>query len=167
MLDITQIFDGTAPNTGVAVTTTRQSTNVLDMLAPRDVGADEPLGIHVLVTEAFTSTLSATLTVSYEVCDTAGGSYLGLVQTMPIPKAQLIIGEEIFRVALPVNQVLNATTGILAAPARFIALRYTVTTGPMDAGKLFAYLSPRPDRNAFYAVPAAYTVAVADDEIGV
>ncbi len=165
MLDITQIFDGTAPNTGVAVTVTRQSTNVLDMLAARDVGADEPLGIHVLTTAAFTSTLSATLTVSFEVCDTAGGSYLTLLQTPPIPKAQLIAGTEIFRVALPVNQVLNATAGILAQPGRFIALRYTVTTGPMDTGAVFAYLNPRPDRNAFYAVPAAYSVAVAAGEI--
>jgi hypothetical protein len=165
MLDITQIFDGTAPNTGVAVTTTRQSTNVLDLLAARDVGADEPLGIHVLVTEAFTSTLSATLTVSYEVCDTAGGTYLTLLATPPIPKAQLILGEEIFRVALPVNQVLNAVAGILKAPGQYIALRYTVATGPMDTGKVFAFLNPRPDRNAFVAVPATYSVAIAAGEV--
>ncbi len=165
MLDITQMFDGTPPTTGVAITTTRQSTNVLDMLAVRDVGADEPLGIHVLCMAAFTSTLSATLTVSFEVCDTAGGSYLTLLQTPPIPKAQLIAGEEIFRVALPVNQVLNATAGILAQPGRFIALRYTVATGPMDLGTVMAWINPRPDRNAFYAVPAAYSVAVASGEI--
>jgi len=165
MLDITQIFDGTAPNTGVAITTTRQSTNVLDLLAARDVGADEPLGIHVLCTATFTSTLSSLLTVSYEVCDTEGGTYLGLLQTMPIPKAQLIAGEEIFRVALPVNQVLNATAGVLAAPGRFIALRYTVTTGPFDTGSVFAYLNPRPDRNAFTTYSPSYTVAVAAGQI--
>ncbi len=165
MIDITQIFDGTPPATGIAITTTRQSTNVLDLLAARDVGADEPLGIHVLCTATFTSTVSTTLTVSYEVCDTAGGSYLTLLQTPPIPKAQLIAGEEIFRVALPVNQVLNAVAGVLNAPGQFIALRYTVATGPFDLGAVFAYINPRPDRNAFTAYAPAYTTAIAAGEI--
>jgi len=165
MLDATQIFDGTLPSTGVAITTTRVSTNVLDLLVARDVGASEPLGIHVDVLATFTSTVSTTLTVDFEVCDTEGGTYLNILSSPVIPKAQLIAGTSIFRYALPVNQVLNAVAGILKAPGRYIRLNYTVATGPFDTGTVFAYLTPRMDRNAFYTYPKNYTAAVAAGEI--
>lgn len=163
MIDATQLFDGTLPNTGAAITVSRASTNVLDLLAARDVGADEPLGIHVLVTETFATATS--LQVAYSVCDTAGGTFLKLVETPAIPIAQLIAGEEIFRVALPVNQVLNAVAGVLKAPGQFIRLDYTIAGSTATAGKVMAWLSPRPDRNAFYVYPKNYTVAVAAGEI--
>jgi len=165
MLDATQIFDGTLPNTGVAITTTRVSTNVLDLLTARDLGAAEYLGIHVDVLATFTSTQSATLTVDFEVCDTAGGSYLSILSSPIIPKAQLIAGTSIFRYALPVNQVLNATAGILKAPGQYVRLNYTVATGPFDTGTVMAYLTPRVDRNAFYSYPKNYTAAVAAGEL--
>lgn len=165
MLDLSQIFDGTPPNTGVAITTTRVSTNVLDLLVARDVGADEPLGIHVAVMAAFTSTVSTTLTIDFEVCDTVGGTYLNILSSPVIPKAQLIVGAPIFRYALPVNQILNATAGILKAPGRYIRLNYTVATGPFDTGSVFSYLTPRQDRNAYYTYPNNYTAAVAAGEI--
>lgn len=169
MLDATQLFDGTISAAGVpagiAITSTRVSTNVLDLLVGRDLGADEPIGIHVDVTTAFTTTNSATLQIDFEVCDTAGGSYLALTYSPVIPVAQLIIGSPIFRVALPVNQVLNATAGILKTPGRYIRLNYTVGTGVFSAGAVFAYISPRPDRNAYYSYPNNYTAAVAAGEI--
>jgi len=165
MLDATQLFDGVLPSTGTAITTTRQSLNVLDLLTARDIGADDPIGIHVQCQAAFTSTVSTTLTVSFEVCDTAGGSYLTLLQTPPIPKAQLIAGAQLFAVVLPRNQFLNATSGILTAPGRYIALRYTVATGPFDTGSVMAWINPRADRNTFYAYPKAYTAYVAAGEI--
>lgn len=169
MLDATQLFDGTISAAGVpagiAITSTRVSTNVLDLLVGRDLGADEPIGIHVDVTTAFTTTNSATLTIDFEVCDTAGGSYLALTYSPVIPVAQLIIGAPIFRVALPVNQVLNATAGILKAPGRYIRLNYAVGTGVFSAGAVFSYISPRQDRNTYYSYPNNYTAAVAAGEI--
>lgn len=165
VLDATQLFDGTLPNTGSAITVTRVSTNVLDLLVARDVGASEPLGIHVDVLTTFTSTVSTTLTVDFEVCDTEGGTYLNILSSPIIPKAQLIAGSSIFRYALPVNQVLNATAGILKAPGRYIRLNYVVTTGPFDTGALMAYLTPRMDRNAFYTYPKNYTAATAAGEL--
>lgn len=169
MLDATQLFDGTISGagvpTGVAITSTRVSTNVLDLLTGRDLGADEPIGLHVDVTTAFTTTNSATLQIDFEVCATAGGSYLATLYSAVIPAAQLIIGAPIFRYALPVNQVLNATAGILNVPGRFIRLNYVVGTGIFSAGAVFSYINPRPDRNAYYSYPKNYTAAVAAGEI--
>lgn len=165
MLDSTQIFDGTLPSTGAAITTTRQSTNILDLLVSRDLGADDPIGIHVVTTAAFTSTQSSTLVVSFEVCDTTNGSYLTLLQTPAIPKAQLISGVQLFAVVLPRNQLLNATAGVLAAPGRYIALSYTVASGPFDTGAVMAWISPRADRNTYWTYPRNYTTYVAPGEI--
>ena len=169
MLDATQLFDGTISAagvcTGVAITSTRVSTNVLDLLTGRDIGADEPIGIHVDVTTAFTTTNSATLQIDFEVCDTAGGSYLALTYSPIVPAAQLIVGAPLFRVALPVNQILNATAGVLKTPGRYIRLNYTVGTGVFSAGAVFSYINPRPDRNAYYSYPNNYTAYVATGEI--
>ena len=77
----------------------------------------------------------------------------------------MIVGAPIFRYALPVNQVLNATAGILNVPGRYIALKYTVTGTAPTTGTVFAYLTPRQDRNETYTYPANYTVATAVGEI--
>lgn len=178
MIDVSTIFDGTisagpiasigstaSSVTGIAVTATRVSTNIIDWLTGRDVGAEEPLGLHVDITAAFTTTNSATLQISYQVCDTTNGTYLDLILCPPIPAAQLIIGAPLFRFALPVNQILNATAGILKVPGRYAQLNYTVGTGVFSAGKVFSYINPRLDRNAYYSYPNNYTVAVAAGEI--
>lgn len=163
MLDATQIFDGTLPNTGIAITASRVSTNVLDLLAARDVGADEPLRIHVLLTETFLTCTS--LTVDFGVCDTEGGTYLKLVSSPVIPVAQLIAGREIFRVTLPMNQILNSVAGVLKAPGRFINLAYTIAGSNATAGKVFSYINPQPDNTAFTVYPKNYTVAIAAGEV--
>ena len=51
------------------------------------------------------------------MCATTNGSYKALTFSPIIPAAQLIQGAPAFRVALPVNQILNATAGILNTPA--------------------------------------------------
>lgn len=163
MLDFTQIFDGTPPNTGVAVTATRVSTNVIDWLTGRDVGAANPLAIHVLITQSFATLTS--LTVSYEVCDTVGGSYLSLISTPVIPAAQLIAGHEIFRYPLPVNQPLNSVAGVLKTPGQYGRLRYTVAGSDATTGAVFAWVSPLLDRDQYTTYPENYTVAIAAGEI--
>ncbi len=162
MLDASQIFDGTLPSTGAAITTTRVSTNVIDWLTGRDMGAGDPLGIHVQVIQAFTGGTS--MVIDLEVCDTVGGTYLNILSTPIIPVAQLIAGEQLFRYAYPPNQVLNATAGILKVPGRYARLNYTIV-GTMTGGTVFSYINPRPDRNVFYAYPANYTVRVDADQI--
>lgn len=154
MIDASQIFDGsvtTDPPTPVAITasaTTQASTNIIDWLAGRDVGAGEPLGIHVDIMEAFTTTNSATLSVALQVCDTTNGTFLTILSSpLVVPASQLIIGCPIFRYAYPVNQILNATAGVLKAPGRYAQLLYTVGTGVFSAGKVLSWITPRLDRS--------------------
>lgn len=167
MIDASQIFDGsvtTDPPTPVAITasaTNQTSTNILDWLVGRDVGAAEPLGVHVDIMEAFTTTNSATLRVELQVCDTTNGSFLTILSSpLAIPASQLIIGAPIFRYAIPVNQILNATAGILKTPGRYMQLNYVVGTGVFSAGKVFSYVTPRLDRQVSQAYPKNYTAAV-------
>lgn len=159
MLDVTQILDGTlGPTAGAAVTVTRVSTNVIDWLTGRDMGAGAILGIHVDVLQTFTAAGAATLTVDAEVCDTVGGAYLQVLSTPVLPVAQLIAGTPIFRVGVPINQLLNATAGILKAPGRFLRLGYTVATGPFTAGSVFSYINPALDRDTYFSYPGNYIV---------
>lgn len=164
MLDITQIFDGTPPNTGANITTSRVSTNTLDMLIGREMGATEPLGIHVDVLTAFTAGGAATLRIDFEV-SADNITFYSILESALIPVASLVAGARIFRYAWPVNQELNTTTGVLKTPGRYYRLNYTVATGPMLTGAVFAYVAPRLDRNAFYAPSRNYTVNVVDAEI--
>lgn len=159
MIDQSLILDGTISGTGVptgvAITNSRVSTNVIDWLTGRDMGAAALLGIHVDVTTAFSGATS--LQIDFEVCDTVGGTYLALDYSPVIPVAQLIAGAPIFRNGVPLNQVLNATAGILKTPGRFVRLNYTVAGGPFTAGAVFSYLSAREDRNQFFTYPNNYT----------
>lgn len=164
MIDITQVLDGTPPNTGAALTVSRPSTNVLDMLIGRDIGADEFLGINVRVITAFTAAGAATLRVAWEV-SADNITFVSIAESPLIPVAQLIAGASVMRYAVPRNQILNATAGVLAFPGRYYRLSYTVATGPMLTGTIFAFINPRPDRNTFYAPAVNYTAYVAAGEI--
>lgn len=159
MIDLSQVLDGTlGPTAGAAVTVTRVSTNVIDWLTGRDLGAGAILGIHVDILQTFTAAGAATLTVDAEVCDTVGGAYLQVLSTPALPVAQLIAGVSVFKVGLPVNQLLNSVAGVLKAPGRFLRLGYTVATGPFTAGTLFSYLTPILDRDTYYSYPGNYVV---------
>lgn len=165
MIDATLILDGTLnPTTGVAITASRVSSNVIDLLTGRDLGVSGgELGVHVNITQTFATLTS--LTVDLEVCDTVGGSYLNLISTPALPVAQLVANTEIFRYDVPLNQLLNAVAGVLKTPGRFLRLNYTVTGANATAGAVFAYLAPEADRNQFFTYPKNYTAAVAAGEI--
>jgi hypothetical protein len=169
MIDLSLVFDGTFttdPPTGVAITATATSTNIIDWLTGRDVGAGEPLGIHVLISGAFVTTNSATLQINYQVCDTTNGTYLTILSSPVYPAAQLIKGAPLFRYALPVNQILNATAGVLKTPGRYCQLQYVVGTGVFSStSAIVAFLTPRQDRNEYYNYPIGYTAAVQSGQI--
>lgn len=162
MIDAQLIFDGTlnattGAATGVAITavsTTQDSTNVIDLLTGRDLGAGSILGIHVDVTVAFT--VGTSLQIDFEVSSAAAGTYYSILTSEVIPVAQLIVGAPIFRYGVPLNQVLNATAGIPNVPGRFLKLVYT-TVGTFSTGKVFSYISPTHDRQEQYIYPKNYT----------
>lgn len=170
MIDSSLIFDGTinstAPGgvTGVAITSTADSTNTLDLLVGRDMGAGDLLGIHIDITQAFTTTNSATLQIQFEV--SADNSTFYQVDLSPVyPAAQLIAGAPLFRQGWPLNQLLNAAAGILKAPGRYYKLNYIVGTGVFSAGKVFSYVNPAMDRQQVYNYANNYTAYVATGEV--
>lgn len=157
MLDTTYIFDGTLgvslnPPTGVAITTTRVSTNVLDLLVARDLGAGAILGLNVKVTQAFASGTSLEIALQVSADNT---TFYDILESPVYPVAQLILGAPIFRYALPLNQLLNGAAGVLNAPGRYLRLNYTVV-GTFTTGAVFSFLNPINDRDQTYIYPNNY-----------
>jgi hypothetical protein len=163
MLDLSQVFDGTvSPVAGAAITTTRVSTNTIDLLVARDLGAGLPLGIHVDILTAFAGGTS--LQISLQVSSAAAGTYYAILLSPVMPVAQLIAGAPIFRYPIVHNEVLNAAAGVLNAPGRYLQLNYTVV-GTFTAGTVFSYITPAEDRVVYYSYPIGYTVATTAGEI--
>lgn len=162
MLDASQIFDGTLPNIGAPITTSRASTNILNWLIGRDVGAGDDLGLHCQVTQAFVGGTS--LQVSYQVAAAPGGPWVDLLETAVILTSNLILGKNILRFTTPLNQPNNTTNGINNTPGQYSRLFYTVV-GTYTAGAVMAYMNPAPDRNVFHAYAANYNVTVPAAEL--
>lgn len=156
MLDSQLIFDGTLnPVAGAAITTTRDSTNVIDMLVSRDMGAGSLLGLHVQVMQNFATLTS--LTVDFQASPTSPSSgFVSILKSNVYPVAQLVVGTPIFRYDWPLNQLLNATAGVLKAPGRYYKLVYTVAGSDATAGSVFAYLAPAQDRQEYWTYPENY-----------
>lgn len=133
-------------STGVAITVTRDSTNILDMAAQRDMGVgDFTLAILVSIITAFTAAGAATLTT--EVKASADNvTYYSLASTIAEAVANLTIGRQLARWPLPLFDEVAANSG-LNAP-RYYKLTYTVATGPMTAGTIAAYLTGHESRDA-------------------
>lgn len=156
MIDASLLFDGTlGPTTGAAITATRQSTNVIDLLSARDLGADDVLEINVAVTQAFATSNGGTLQIAFQTSANSGSGYVSLLLSPVYAVTDLIVGAPIFKYEVPANQALNDTNGVLNAPGRYLALQYTVTNA-FTAGAVVAYLSARQDRTQFTAYPRNY-----------
>lgn len=147
MIDLNLIFDGTPDTTGrggptgVAITTTRVSGNVLDMLANRDVGTvDGTLQAHVVVSTAFTAAGAATLQIAYQT-SADNSAWVDVLFSSVYAVADLTVGAAIFRYPVPLFQLNDKGT-----PNRYHRLNYTVATGPMTAGAVIAYMSGLHDR---------------------
>lgn len=118
-----------------AVTATAISENIIDT-GPGDVGPGEPLSIVGIVTEAFTAAGAGTLAVALETDGVEAFSSPEVIHTTPaIPKADLVAGYKFKIGTIPPGM------------ERFLAMRYTVATGPMTAGKLTFRLALDRDAN--------------------
>lgn len=149
MLDANLIFDGTLPPAaGAAITVSRASTNVLDMLANRDIGAGmaAPTGLHVKVTQAFTAGGAATLQIAYQTSPD-NATFVDIMLSPIIPVASLVLGAPMFIYRVPQFQLNDTGT-----PNRYHRLNYTVATGPMTAGAVFAYLAAGMDQDSSNSV---------------
>lgn len=142
LLDGNLLFD-----TQSAITSSRASTNVLDMGANRDMGiGDNPaLKLLVLCPTAFTTTNSATLQVQVQA-STDSATWATLAQTDALPVASLAQGSKIAKMDLPNNGL-----------TRYLRLNYVVGTGAFSAGAVTAALVLSRDDSPQY--PANYNAA--------
>lgn len=153
MIDALLIWDGTftaGVPVGAAVTATRVSTNVLDMLAQRDVGAGDELECHVQVMANFATTVS--MIVEYQTSPD-NSAFVVVMRSPVILLANLVVGAAIFRYTVPVFQ-LNDT----GSPNRYHRLNY-ITSTDATAGSVFSYMTGGGDRQISNIYPAGYTIA--------
>ena len=115
-----------------AVTTSAASTDYIDLGVARDIGNGERPEILVLCTQAVTVALQSDDNASFS-------SPANLVLSDAVPKASLVAGTEVLRVAVP------------HGTERYLRLFYIVDTGPLTAGKFTSGLVPLRQANVAYA----------------
>lgn len=132
-----------------AVTSTALSTNVIDTtyagtVPYADYGIGVPLYLVVVVeTVATDSGSDATLTVTFES---------DVVETMDSAAVvHFSTGALAFAAFAPDKTTLICTPLPMAAYKRYLALRYTVASGPLTAGKFDAFITTDPQRWKAYA----------------
>lgn len=140
---------------GTAITATAPSTNVLDMLAKRDMGVGKAFEGHeacLNVGAAFTAVGAATLTVQLQG-SVDNAAWTTLVQTDAIPKDNLVAGAKI-KVPLPSKEAAPHIAGI----PRYYRLNYVVGTGPFTAGTIQADLVPVTQQQEGSGYPSGFAV---------
>ena len=125
LLDNNLVFD-----TAAAITSTAPSTNVVDLLNARDIGAGNAAGatpkLMVLVTTALATTNSATLTVQFQG-STNNSTFTTYAESRAYTAGELVAGNRLFDIDVP------RPSGGAALP-RYLRLNYVVGTGVFSQG---------------------------------
>jgi hypothetical protein len=143
ILDGALQFTGTAGSVSVdsPTTGTQQSTNVIDLVAARDMGiGDDPsleLLIQIMTTFASGTSLQTQLQGAPDNGSGSPGSYTTMLDSGAIAEASLVAGRYILAVPLP-RTLLATGAGPSAGQVlpRFLRLQY-VTAGTHTAGGLY------------------------------
>lgn len=131
-----------------AITATAASTNVLDMLNARDMGAADPdLQILVQVATAFATTNAGTLVVQAQG-STDNVTFTTYAESRAYTAGELTAGAGLLRIELPAK-------GSMDALPRYYRLNYVVTNA-FTGGAVTAALVL--DRQGNYAYPAGVTI---------
>ena len=125
-----------------AITVTRVSTNVIDLLNFRDIGESLPpaMQVYVGVTTLFTSG-GGTGTLQIQCQGSVDNvSYFTYAESRAFTTAELAVVGRMFVLPWPAVPVPTAAlTGASALP-RYLRLNYVVANGPMTAGAASAQL---------------------------
>lgn len=129
---------------GQAITATAISDYAFDTRSPtnvsggttttqiRDLGEGQDLYVSLTVGTAFTAAGAATLTPTVELSDDLSGTTTVVIGTFgTIAKTALTAGANFVA-------RINPRLGALGSTYRYLIVRYTVATGPMTAGTIYA-----------------------------
>lgn len=116
------------------ITVTAASTNVLDMLAQRDMSIGEEFTFWALVTVIVALTSAGATTLQVQLQGSVDNAvWATLAQSDAIPKANLVAGATI---KVPLAPQAPQSAGI----PRYYRLNYVVATGPFTGGSVEADL---------------------------
>jgi hypothetical protein len=125
-----------------AITVTRVSTNVIDLLNQRDIGdgAAPPMLCTIGVNAAFTAGGAGTLQIQAQG-SVDNATYYTYLETRAFSIAELTPIGRLITFAWPAVPVgTPGTTAIAGAAPRYLRLNYIVATGPMLTGSVNAQL---------------------------
>lgn len=138
--------------------TTAASTNVIDLLNPRDMGiGDDPaLKLAIFVTTAFVLASSTpSLTIQFQGAPDNGsgapGTYITYAESRAYAAADMPLGAKLFPIDVPHRDPTLTSTF-----PRFYRLNYLIATSTFSAGALSAYIVI--DRQDSSQYPAGLTI---------
>jgi len=122
--------------------TTVASTNIIDLLNPRDMGiGDDPaLKLAIYVTTAFVLASSTpSLTVQFQGAPDNGsgspGTYVTYAESRAYAAADMPLGAKLLPIDVP-----HRDPGLVVTFPRFYRLNYLIATSTFSAGALSAYI---------------------------
>jgi hypothetical protein len=131
-----------------AITATAASTNVLDMVNARDMGAADPeIQVAIFVGTAFSTTNAGTLTIALQG-STDNSTFTTYAQSRAYTAADMPAGAKLLPIELPAKSTQDALP-------RYYRLNYTVANA-FTAGTLTAMLVL--DRQDRYDYPAGINI---------
>ena len=146
------------PSAPQAITTgAAASTNIIDLLNPRDLGiGDDPaLKLMFYVSTAFTSAGAGTLQIAFQGAPDDGtgnpGTYVTYAESRAYALANLSLGAKLFPIDVP-----HRDPTLTATFPRFYRLLYTVAVADFTAGKVVAGIVI--DRQDSAQYPAGLTI---------
>lgn len=135
-------------DTAAAITSSRASTNMIDLGNARDMGIGNRSNLKLLcmVTTAFTSTGSGTLQVAY-MGSTDASNWNTYAQSIAYAKTVLTAGARLLEIDIPRNGITD----------RYIAAYYTQGTAVFSAGAVTCGIVLDRQDQQYY--PSGFTVA--------
>lgn len=155
LIDNNLIFDSNA-----AITTTRDSTNIIDLSVARDIGDGEQIEVLIQCgTTALASTATTTTIVAQVMVSTDNSTYTTAAKSDAIQIGLLTTGSHILNIHMPMRRIYSEVpgTGNDAYP-RYIKLNY-VASATLSAGTLTAALIGDRQTNPGAGYPSGFTVA--------